>query len=238
MQLGGIGHDSDSHHVTNCMHSHSHYDKTGAAGGAGTQAGMSPQAFNAQERQADAQFSLSSWLEKTLVSGRKLWRGIWGSGGTEGVGGPGSQSGAEQTMAQIHDVNAAEGPSSPLGQDSLHTPQIAAAATALTQQQELHNNPWFLAVDRVAEQQGNLWQRMKVGFKNVAGQLAGHLPGKFLGAQAKGSFQTKQERPKEDLRKKSTFRKDEVEIECMLTDDSYLLDSYDKNGEYSRLSAR
>lgn len=248
MQLNGIGsgHGSDMHHVTNCMHDHSHYDKTGNMG-ASASASTSAQAFAAAKSQTDAQFSLSAWLEKTLNSGKKLWRGIWGSSDAGTAGQSGDRPGAEQVLAQINDTNVAENEASSLaGQNShlpdssqavhhsLRTPQIAAAATSV-QLQDLQNNPYFSAVDRAAEQQGNLWQRVKVKFKNMTGQLAGHLPGKFFGAQTRSSFQAKQQRPKEDMRKRSTFRKDEVEIDCMLTDDSYLLDSYDKKGEYRKL---
>lgn len=244
MQLNGIGHSSDMHHVTNCMHDHSHYDKSGKMGAS---ASMGAQALEAAKNQADAQLSLSAWLEKTLSSGKRLWKGIWGSSDAGAAGQPGERSGAEQLLAQIYDINAAENqgshsagadsilPDEPqAAQHSLRTPQIAAAATAV-QLQDLQNNPYFSAVDREAEQQGSLWRRMRVKLKDMTGRLAGHLPGKFFGAQTKSSFQAKQQRPKEDLRKRSTFRKDEVEINCMLTDDSYLLDSYDKKGEYRKL---
>lgn len=246
MQLNGIGHSADAHHVTNCMHDHSHYDKTGKTGAAAS-ASVSSQALEAAKNQADAQFSLSSWLEKTLSGGKRLWKGIWGSSDAGAAGQPGERSGAEQVLAQINDINASEHPGDhsagadsilpddpQAAQHSLRTPQIAAAATAV-QLQDLQNNPYFSAVDRAAERQDSLWRRMRVKLKDTTGRLAGHLPGKFFGAQTKSSFQAKQRRPKEDLRKRSTFRKDEVEIDCMLTDDSYLLDSYDKKGEYRKL---
>ena len=79
---------------------------------------------------------------------------------------------------------------------------------------------------------------MRVKFKELTGHLAGHLPGNFSGTQTKGSFQAKQEHSKEDLRKHSKYRKDELEIDCILMDDSYLLDSYDRKGEYSKLSTK
>ena len=79
---------------------------------------------------------------------------------------------------------------------------------------------------------------MRVRLKGTAGQLAGHLPGNFFNAQTNNSFQAGKERSREDLRKHSKFRKDELEIDCILTDDSYLLDSYDRKGEYSKLSTK
>lgn len=211
MQLNGIGnsHETDMHHVTNCLHDHAQSEKSGGAS-LGVQ-GADSRTLQTAEMQAEAQFSLSAWLEKTLNSGKKLWGNVWGS----------RRQDADQGLPQ-----------------KLHTPQIAAAATAVTQTQDIQNNPYFSAVERTDDQQGNLWQRIRVKFKNAAGQLAGHLPGKFFNAQTRSSFQAGQEQPKEDLRKRSKFRKDEVEIDCVLTDDSHLLDSYDRKGEYSKLSAQ
>lgn len=244
MRLNGIGsgHSSDAHHVTNCIHEHSHYDKQPGKVGASGSASLSAQAFSAARSQSDAQFSLSAWLKKTLMGGKKFLFGIWGNGNTGVTGQSDGRPGAEQVLAQMNDTAAAEHAASGLAgsgspqnvSNGLRTPQIAAAATAVPLE-NLQNNPYFSAVDRTAEQQGNLWQRVRVRFKNMTGQLAGHLPGKFFGAQSRSSFQAKQQRPREDLRKRSTFRKDEVQIDCMLTDDSYLLDSYDKKGEYRKL---
>lgn len=238
MQLNeiGSGHGSSAHHVTNCMHDHAHMDKVGKIGAAAS-SGMSAQALMAAESQADAQFSLAAWLDKTLNSGRRLWGSIWGNGdavGTVDAGGTanaGREAGAEQIAAILPQDDSGS------GQQTLHAPQIAAAVSAVMQPQDIHNNPYFSAVERLDDQQGNLWRRVKVKFNNMAGQLTGHLPEKFFSAQARNSFQTKQERPKEDLRKHSKFRRDELVIDCVLTDDSYLLDSYDRRGEYSKLSA-
>ena len=38
------------------------------------------------------------------------------------------------------------------------------------------------------------------------------------------------------MRRRSKYRQDELEIDCVLTDESYLLDSYDRKGEYSQLT--
>lgn len=246
----GSGHDADTHHVTNCMHNHSHYNHVGSMGpGAASSAGSSHAIMEAQD-QADAQLTLSAWMEKTLGRGRRLWGSIWGSSDAAASAQPGNQSGAEQALAQISDTSVMDGRGVSLtGQNSslpddprsvaqnIHVPQIAAAATAL-QPQELQHNPYFSAVDSMDEQRGTLWKHVKVKLKNMAGQLAGHLPGKFFGAQSRSSLQAKQERPREDLRRRSKFRRDEVEIDCVLTDESYLLDSYNKKGMYSQLSVK
>lgn len=237
MQLSEIGsrHSSDTHHVTNCMHDHAHIDKVGNMRAAAAPSGTSVQLMMAAESQADAQFSLAAWLDKTLNSGRKLWGNIWGNGDGAGMADVGRESGSERGVEQVSAVLPWDDSKS--GSQTLHTPQIAAAATAVLQPQDIHNNPYFSAVARTDDRQGNLWQRVRVKFKNMAGQFTGRFPGKFSSSQARNSFQARQERPREDLRKHSKFRRDELVIDCVLTDDSYLLDSYDRKGAYSRLSA-
>lgn len=228
MQLNevGSGHGSDTHHVTNCIHSHAHFDKKGQMGAAAS-SNTSLQSMMAAESQADAQFSLAAWLDKTLNGGRKLWGSIWGNGegmgtaGTEGASGGVERAALASGLEQDNARSAAQG---------LHAGHIATAA--VVPPQDIHNNPYFSAVDRSNERQGNLWHRMKAKFKD----MAGHLPGKFSSAQAKNSFRPRQENTKEDLRRHSKFRRDELVIDCVLTDDSYLLDSYDRKGEYSKIS--
>lgn len=236
MQLNeiGSGHGSDAHHVTNCIHNHGHYDKTGKIGAAAS-SGMSAQALMAAESQADAQFSLAAWLDRTLNSGRRLWGSIWGNGDVAGMADAGRESGsergAEQAAVILPQSNSQSGP------QTLHTSQIAAAATAVQPFQDIHNNPYFAAVERPDDQQGNLLRRARVKVEKMAGQLTGRFSGKFFSAQAGNSFQARKERPREDLRRQSKFRRDELVIDCVLTDDSYLLDSYDRKGAYSKLSA-
>ena len=105
--------------------------------------------------------------------------------------------------------------------------------------QGMQENPYFSAVENIGGRQETLWRKMKVRFKDITGQLAGHLPKKFSGfLQTRNSFQARQQKPKQDLRKHSKYREDKVEIDCVLTDDSYLLDSYDRKGEYSKLSTK
>ena len=238
MQLNeiGSGHGSDAHHVTNCMHNHAHFDKVGKMGAAASSSGMGVQSMMAAESQADAQFSLAAWLDKTLNGGRKLWGSIWGNSDVAGTAETGRESGSEQVAGQASAVLQQD--TSRSGSQALHTPQIAAAATAVLQPQDIHNNPYFSAVERLDDRRGNLWRRARVKLKNMAGQLTGRFPGKFLSAQTGTSSQAGQGSPKEDLRKQSKFRSDELTIDCVLTDDSYLLDSYDRKGEYSKLSTK
>lgn len=248
MYLGGIGtesssHTSDMHHITECMHEHTHFKLEGGAPKAGA-SGTASQATQASGTQEE--LSLSAFVERMLGRGKRLLKGVWS-------GSDGTAAGAEQVMAQPGDsgrTGAAgtdtagqngfqQSASHTMAERMPGTAQIAAAATAVQTPQAIESNPYFAAVEDIGGRQNTLWQKIKVKFKDVAGQLTGHLPGRFSGSlQTKNSFHAKQEPPKQDLRKHSKFRRDEVEIDCVLTDDSYLLDSYDRKGEYSKLSTK
>ena len=246
MQFNGIGsgHDSEMHHVTKCMHEHTHYRKQEDAAGAGA-GGMEAQAMEMMQKQ-EGELSLSAWLDRMLGNGKRFLHGIWNGGGK---GTPGSDSGkadAAQVMAQTGDVSTtARSGVGQTGQDShqpdmasaAHVAQIAAASTAVPLPKTIQDNPYFSAIESAGGQE-TLLQKVRVKFKDIAGQLTGHLPGKFFSAHNRDSFHAKQEKPKEDLRKHSRFHGDKLEIDCILTDDSYLLDSYDRKGEYSKLSAK
>lgn len=237
MQLNeiGSGHGSDKHQVTNCMHSHAHYDKVGKIGAAASPS-TSVQSMMTAESQVDAQFSLAAWLDKTLNGGRKLWGSIWGNGDAVGMADVGKEIGSERGAEQVSTILPQSVSQS--GPQTLHMSQIAAAAAAVQPPQDIHNNPYFSAVERPDDRQGNLWRRARAKLEKMAGQLTGRFPGRFLSAQTGSSSHARQERPKEDLRRQSKFRRDELVIDCVLTDDSYLLDSYDRKGAYSKLSAR
>lgn len=248
MQLNGIGagHSAEVHHVTNCMYSHEAAARKSGGGGP-TSSGEN--AAPAPAGQQEGQFSLSAWLERTLGGGKRLLARIWGGNEIAAIGEPGDQTGEAQTPAQIGAENAAElsadvagqGESRPDADRLPGTPQIAAAATAVPQPQVMQNSPYFSAVYSPETVKQTIWQRVRVKFRDMAGQLADHLPGNFFSTQARSFFQAKngqgRERPRGDMRRRSKYRKDEVEIDCILTDDAYLLDTYDRKGEYSTLSA-
>lgn len=249
MGLGGIGRESGHvHHVTECMYDHAHFKKDGNMGG-GASANTAVQSYQAPEVQ-EGQFSVSAWLDKMLGKGKGFLKGVWGTNETAAAGDAGNRSGEAQVLAQIREDGTVGGISANVtGQNSRqpdtpqamvsHAPQVAAAATAVTQPQGIQDNPYFAAAENIGGRQDTLWRKMKVKFKDMTGQLAGHLPKRFSGfLQTRNSFQAKQEKPKQDLRKRSKYRKDQVEIDCVLTDDSYLLDSYDRKGEYSKLSTK
>ena len=256
MQIGGVGsgHDGSSHRVTNCIHEHGNNKLDSAGGMKSLSFGGGSMTSVAQTGGTAQSFSLSAWLADPLGSAKKLvgkiWRGEQNSGdGTSGK----DTSGSEKVMAELAEDIAkdlleetslsgngvrgeTQGQAALLQQQAsphvLHNPQIAAAATAVKPQDMLQGNPYFAAVEDSTQRQ-NVWQKMKVQFEAVTGFLA-----KRFAFSGKNSFQAKQEQPKEDLRKRSRYRGDKLDVECVLTDDSYLLDSYDRKGEYSQLSTR
>ena len=249
MQVNGIcsEHNSGHHNVTNCLHEHSVGKKES---GAFRSSGMDSFTLSGQSSpsQQEGQLSLSAWLDKTLHSGKDLLQRIWGSDPTAVTNGTEGQSLENQVLAALDDGGVATGVGADTNEQSnhgaygmqsyhtLHMPQIVAATTMAQSEltRVMQPNPYFVTAED--NRTASLWQKMKVRMKDVAGRLSGRLPGRFAGFWAKGTFQTKQEQPKEDLRKKSKYRQDEIEMDCVLTDDSYLQDSYNKRGEYSKLA--
>lgn len=230
MQIGGLGssHSAGDHHVTNCIYDHHEVQKN--VGGAAMKASAAMEASAAKaELQQEGQFSLAAWVKNMLGNSRGLLLNFW-----EGGQAPAGSNGGSQTA-----VNSTEGSQAAVQTGDPHM----AAASAVTvqhalQPQAAHNNPYFSAAEDTGNQKQTLWQKMKVRFHNVSGQLSGRLPRKFFSFQAKNSFQAKQENPREDLRRHSRYRKDTVEINCARTEESYLMDSYDRKGEYSRLTTK
>ncbi|MCM1327701.1 MAG: hypothetical protein NC094_12880 [Bacteroidales bacterium] len=256
MQVGGIGsgHSSVSHHVTNCIHEHSSTMKDAGAMGARSNMGGVGTLLG-QTGQSGEGFSLSAWLADPIGKAKKLFGKVWNGGdgnAAEGISGK-SLTENGQVMAEIAEDllqdasslgstlhgGAQPGAGQPaMAQQSfpvntIHNPQIAAAATALKPQDVMQGNPYFATVENADGQRQTIWRKMKVQFEAVAGFLT-----KRFAFSGKNSFQAKQEQPKEDLRKRSRYRSDNLDVECVLTDDSYLLDSYDRKGEYSRLSTK
>ena len=238
MQFNGIGgeHDAQLHHVTSCVHDHAHY-KTEAGPSAGLRPGNAAAPQEAQT--AGESFSLSSWLERTFGRGGRFLKGIWNGGDTGVQGAEGNHAGM-QVLTGIIEDDAGEGRSQQAGAagTSLNTAQIAAASVNVTPAHTLPASPYFAPVEDSGRARETLWHKLKTRCRDVTGQLTRHLPGKFFSARNQSSFQPGQEKRREDLRKHSKYREDTLEIDCVLTDDSYLLDSYDRKGEYSRLSAK
>lgn len=230
MRVGRIEteHDKHSHRVTSHFRErdHEHYKKEqGAMKSAAQQTTSGTQSRSAQQ---NSQLSLAEIAQRLVDKGRGLFRGIWGTNEVNSAAAAGDKTGQGQTMAQA-------------GQAAAHGQAAGPETAAIVRQGAVQTNPYFTAVpeDSHAAAATPL-QKIRAKVKGVAGQLAGKLPKKFFSSrQAKDSFQAKSEqKPKEDLKRRSRYKKDELEIDCILTDESYLLDSYDRKGSYSRLTTK
>lgn len=228
MQLGGIGNDHSAgmHHVTGCLHDHEH-SLEGNMKMPASPSVASKQAMQANQDQ-NAQLSLSDWIQRLFRSTGKRLLGLWQGNDTSTMGQVGEKTGASQTMAQINHIS---------------DKGVTNNADQTKQTQLLQQNPYFAAV--AAEDprpvQPSLGQRIRTKCKEVASQLADHLPGRFVGNfsfKKNGSFHARKEGTKDNLRRRSKYREDTLEIDCVLTDESYLLDSYDRKGEYTQLTTK
>lgn len=219
-----------SHKVTHSIHDHHGMgEKTGK---------MSSTASNSsapeQIKNEVAKDGLGIW--RTFTTGVKsLWGHIWGSstGGVNQLGmDSGDAIGKAQIIAQIGEPDAAE----------KHGPAIAAAAN-VAQSSMTRKNPYFTTVEDKGADKGSFMQKVRIRFreltnrlkKNFAGRFGGRMAGEYSG---RGTLNSGQQNSKEDLRKHSRYREDGLEMDCVLTDDSYLMDSYDRKGGYSTLTTK
>ncbi len=238
MQVGGIGGSglnshSSSHHVTNCIHDHgTEKEKTG-----GMRASSSALTQIAEKQTQEQKMSLLDILRNTVSSGRRflgrLWGSETGSNPTEVVrempdGSQNRAAGADPVMAPERSVN--------------HDAGVAAASTAVqAPRTQITDNPYFTTHSDPGKIRENPFAKARVKFRDAAGQLAKRFGGR-LGERLAGRFAGKnsmnsgRRKTKEDLRKRSRYKGVEEEIDCVLTDDSYLLDSYDRRGEYTTLT--
>ena len=222
MQLGGIGdsHSASMHQVTTCMHSHDTEQKVGAA--KLTSPAETPK-LDLRVHQEQTQLSFMEWVQQLLQNGRQRLLGFWRGNDTSFQSESGEKTVSGQVMAQA----------------------FAESDTSVKKQQDtLHSNPYFAAIEPEKTTNAGIpiFQKVKLKVKEATGQLTGqlakHLPNKFFSFQKQGSFHAKKEGRREDLRKRSKYREDQLEIDCVLTDESYLLDSYDRKGAYSQLTTR
>lgn len=209
MQISNLDntHNHNMHHVTSCMHDHE--EASAKLGGMKVETSQQRTQTNALEAVAEGQLSLLDMARKYVLGGSKLFSKVWGD--SKGVD--------TSVITQKED-------------------KLPAQQTVLTQ-----NNPYFTAVaDRgtASPTIPTIREKIRVRLHTLAKRFGGGFLAKQYTAQ--NSTQTNRQRangqrPKENLRRQSRYRKDGLEIECILTDDSYLMDSYDRNGEYSTLSA-
>lgn len=240
MQVGGIGnsglesHSSASHHVTPGLH-HDHNERE--KGGAALRSSSSLSGAVKMTETSQQQISLFDMLKKTIIGGKSFLGRLWGaeSGGDTPVG---SRETADGTRIQEAGVN----PVVTLHDNADRDSHVAAASAAVQPSlPQTGNNPYFTTNSDPGKVKESIFQRIRVKFRDTAGQLTkrfgGRLGGRFAGRfSGRSALNSRQQSSKEDLRRRSRYKENDLEIDCVLTDDSYLLDSYDRRGEYSKLT--
>lgn len=181
--------------------------------------------------------SLLDFLKNTIARGKSLLGKLWGT-----ESGAGAPIGSSQAVDGARAQQAGADPLVTLHDNASHDPHVAAASAVVQQpQSQIGSNPYFTTHSDPGKTKENIFQKIRVRFRDMAGQLTKRfggrlgerLAGKFAG---KNTLNSRQQRSKEDLRRRSRYKENDTEIDCVLTDDSYLLDSYDRKGEYSRLT--
>ncbi len=231
MQVGGIGNSgldnhSSSHQVTGCIHDHhTDVEKTG-----GMRASSFSLSETKQEVQQDIQgFSLLDTLKNAVSKGFGILGNLWRGG---------QESSSQQTTSQIEAAEQADHMT--LHQADAHQPAVAAAASVVQPDARLADNPYFTTTSDPGKVKESLSEKIRIKLRDMAGQLTKRFGGRF-GGRMSGELSGKnptsgKQKPKEDLRRRSRYKDDDLEIDCVLTDDSYLMDSYDRKGEYSKLT--
>ena len=222
MQIGGVGsgHDTYSHQVTGCIHEHTENKDVGAAG---AKLGSAQAAQTATEvLQENTSVNLMSWVQNIGSKGKQLLQKIWGdntkdSDAITSQNGSGNHIARQETLVTGNSVGV---------KTTMNRAVVETAAT----------HTYFRPVEAKDAMPANPFQKVRYQVQKVARKLMDRLPGRFLGSHTGDFLQTKQEQTKEDLRKRSQYKQDDQEIECILTDESYLTDSYNRKGEYSHLT--
>ena len=222
MQIGGVGsgHDTYSHQVTGCIHEHG---ENKDVGGAGTKLGSVQTIQTAEEvLQENSSVNLMSWVQNISSKGKQLLQKIWGES-KEANDAITSQNGSGNHIA---------------GQETLVTGNSVGVKTTMNRAavETAATHTYFRPVEAKDTMPANPFQKVRYQVQKVARKLMDRLPGRFMGSHTGDFLQTKQKQTKEDLRKRSQYKQDDQEIECILTDESYLTDSYNRKGEYSHLT--
>lgn len=231
MEIGNLGSHSNLHQITGCIHEHEHTVK-GAAGAAGMSAQASQQPSGGVETVGVS--NINAWLTNILDKSRSMLGHIWGVSGNAS-GSALSGSGAEIAGAVLRQGNANAAQSAANAQNAHAAPSAVPLHPHMDAAQKA-GNPWFVPVEhqgvvRTAHP-GGIRERMQARFSSVSRFLAKRLPAGSGTFSFSGMNKHKKD---EKLTRKSRYKEEDSEIECILTDDSYLLDSYDRNGAYKQI---
>lgn len=247
MQLNGIGgeHTQSAHQITNCIHGHA--EKKDVSGGTG----LNDKSVSVASRQQNADgwgLALPGWLRTIAAGGRQLWGRVWGDNtapGEKAAAGAASRTtladgSAGSLAAVLSPGQARQDPAQTMSDrnrpadGAMEVTEVSELAKAAAQSTLVppvaKENPYFTPVGQEAREK-NAWEKAKVKFQKITKYLSKRFSGQ-------DSFQKGNDRPPRDMSKRSRYTGKDVQIDCILTDDSYLLDSYDRRGGYAKLSAR
>lgn len=223
MQIGGVGsgHDTYSHQVTECLHEHAGQTDTGSM--ANKMADSQTVQVATEILQDTSNENMMSWVQKIGNSGKQLLQKIWGESKESNDAISSQKDGSGNHIA---------------GQETLVTGNSVGVKTTLNRAavETAATHTYFQPIETREAVPTTPLQKVRYQVQKVARKLMDRLPGRFLGSHSGDFLQTKQQHTKEDLRKRSQYKEDDQEIECILTDESYLTDSYNRKGEYSHLT--
>lgn len=248
MQINGLGneHNSSSHYVTVHVHKHGEMNKD-MRGGMQNSAQTAVQQVKKTSTQ-QAPMTEVGLLQRLLDKGKNLLKAIWGSsdGTAEGsmlnADGKGIvDSGVLNTNSNGAGAGNAGYEAAAHNQSMVHTEQqsVAEAAVQSTAKTGVTGgNPYFTVAEESQKPKG-FFGEIRIKIKGIAGQLAGKLPGNMFRSMTNNSFEAgTKKQSQEDMKRRSKYKKDQVEIDCIITDDSFLMDSYDRKGGYRKLTTK
>jgi len=236
MQVGGIGNSGldnhgSTHQITGCLHEH--HTETEKTGGMRASSLILSE-IKQETSQTVSELSLMDTLKNAVSKCFGFFGNLWNGGGS------GQENVTPQTSTLVTDVSVSVD-NATLQQAEVHQPAVAAAATALQQDAKYAENPYFTTTSDPGKTKENLAEKIRIRLRDMTGHLTKRFGGRFGGRMTgnlagKDMLDSGRRKSGEDLRKRSRYKEDDMEIDCVLTDDSYLLDSYDRRGEYSKLT--
>lgn len=173
--------------------------------------------------------STPSLLQSFLQKAKKLWERIWGD--TKEVSGETAEAAKTAGVLKTAEPPKIAEASKTEMAETAELSEAAGKATSKVETKRAEESaPYFIVCEEKVKNP-TLLERFRMQVSTVTGHLA-----KRFHFTNTGSFEAKQQKNKQDLRKKSKYHDKGTEVDCVLTDDSYLMDSYDRKGTYQTLS--
>ncbi len=220
--INGIGNDVNNqlmdnhvHHVTDCIHEDRMQRNKETAGGLRDSVTLTSE----QVKQIpETGQNIFQWVEQVIN------QGITGIKNFFSIPGDGGLSDNTSTGTNSQDLRGAQ---NSLMAQLMPDEEAISDTTAkyfVPAQEEIPANNWY----------ANLKNRVRIKFGEIRNSLSKFLKQDQtlnMGAGNSGSRNKQQE----DKSRLSVYKKNELEINCIITDDSFLLDSYNRKGDYSKL---